>query len=99
MSLTSDVGPIKKKKRLINVRHMNAFLFVPRIVYNPSTKLQKGVLHDNLGQKQELNNINFITRFGYAIHRGPYLTIHGAYTQYTTLNPTQYIQGCADNVN
>ncbi len=33
--------------------------------------------------------------------RGPYITItiHGAYTQYTTLNPTKYIQGCLDNVN
>jgi hypothetical protein len=33
------------------------------------------------------------------MQRGPYLTIHGGYTQYTTLNPTKYIQGCADNVN
>jgi hypothetical protein len=49
MSLTSDVGPIEKKRRLIKVRHMNAFLTVPRIVYNLSTKLQKGVLHDHLG--------------------------------------------------
>ncbi len=80
-------------------RHMNAFLIVPEIVYNLSTKLQKGVLHDHLGQKQEINLINFITRFGYATQRGPYLNIHGAYTQYTTLNPTKYIQGCVDNVN
>jgi hypothetical protein len=43
----------QKKRRLINVRHMNAFLIVPRIVYNLSTKLQKGVLHDHLGQNQE----------------------------------------------
>ncbi len=77
---------------------MNAFLIVPRIVYKLSKKLQKGVLHDHLGQKQEMNLINFITRFGYATQRGPYLTIHGAYTQ-TTLNPTKYIQGCVDNVN
>jgi hypothetical protein len=61
MSLTSDVGPIKKKRRLIDVRHMNAFLIVPRIVYNLSTKLQKGVLHDHLGHNQEMNLINFIT--------------------------------------
>ena len=54
MSLTSDVGPVKKKRRLINVRHMNAFLIVPRIVYNLSTKLQKGALHDHLGQHQEI---------------------------------------------
>ncbi len=65
---------------------MNVFLIVPGIVYNLSTKLQKGVLYDHLGQKQEMNLINFITRFGYAMQRGPYLTIHGAYTQYTTLN-------------
>jgi hypothetical protein len=67
MSLTSNVGPIEKKRRLINVRHMNAFLIVPGIVYNLSTKLQKGVLHDHLGQNQEKNLINFITRFGYAM--------------------------------
>ncbi len=99
MSLTYDVGPIEKKKKLIDVRHMNAFLIVPEIVYNLSIKLQKGVLHDHLGQKQKINLINFITRFGYAMQRGPYLNIHGAYTQYTTLNPTKYIQGCVDNVN
>ncbi len=62
MSLTSDVGPIKNKTRLIDVRHMIAFLIVPRIVYNLSTKLQKGVLHDHLGQKQEMNLNNSIER-------------------------------------
>jgi hypothetical protein len=96
MSLTSDVGPIKKKRRLINVRHMNVFLIVTGTVYNLSTKLHKGVLHDHSGHNQEMNLINFITRFAHATQRGPYLTIHGAYTQYTTLNPTKYVQGCAD---
>jgi hypothetical protein len=67
MSLMSGVGHIEKKKRLINVRHVNAFLIAPGIVYNLSTKLQKGVMHDHLGQKQEMNLINFITRFGYAM--------------------------------
>jgi hypothetical protein len=99
MSLTSAVGPIKKKRRLIDVRNINLFLIVPGIVYNLSTKLQKGVLHDHLGQNQEMNLINFITRFGYATQRAPYLTIHGAYTQSTTMNPMKYIQGCPDNVN
>ncbi len=33
------------------------------------------------------------------MQRGPYLTKHGAYTQYTTLNLSKYIQECADNVN
>jgi hypothetical protein len=99
MSLTSDVGLVEKKKRLIDARHMNALLIVPGIVYNLSMKLQKGVLHDHLRQKQEMNLIDFTTRFGYATQRGPYLTIHGAYTQYTTMHLTKYIQGCADNVN
>ncbi len=67
MSLMSDVGLIKKKKRLIDVRHMNAFLIVPGIVCNLSMKLQKGELHDHLGQKQEMNLINFITRFEYVM--------------------------------
>ncbi len=79
------------------MRHRNAFLIVPRIVYNLSTKLQKGVNH--LGQNQEMNLIHFITRFGYATQRGPYLTIHEAYTQYTTLNLMKYIQVCPVNVN
>jgi hypothetical protein len=35
----------------------------------------------------------------YATQRGPYLTIHREYTQYTTLNPLKYIQGCPDNVD
>ncbi len=99
MSLTSDVGPVEKRRRLIDVRHMNAFLIVPKIVYNLSIKLEKGVLHDHLGHNQEMNLINFITRFGHSMRRGPYLPIHGAYTQYSTLNPTKYIQGCPDNVN
>jgi hypothetical protein len=59
------------------VRHMNAFLIVPGIVYNLSTQLQEGVPHDLLGHNQEMNLINIITRFRYAMQRGPYLTIHG----------------------
>jgi hypothetical protein len=66
MTLTSEFGLIKKKKKLNDVRHMNAFLIVPRIVYSLSTKLEKGALHDRLGQNQEMNLINVITRFGYA---------------------------------
>jgi hypothetical protein len=33
------------------------------------------------------------------MQRAPYLTIHGAYTQYKILNPTKYIQGCPNNVD
>jgi hypothetical protein len=62
-------------------------------------KQQKFVLNDQLGENQEMNLINFMTRFGYGTQRGPHVTIHGAYSHYTSLNQTRYIQGCFDNVN
>ena len=81
------------------MRHVNGYLIIPGIVYLLSTKLQKVVLNDHLGEEQEMNLINFIVRFGYATRRGPHVKLHGAYSQYTTLNQTAYIQGCFDNVN
>ncbi len=57
-----------------------------REVYLLSTKLQKFILNDQLGENQEMNLINFITRFGYGMRRGPHVTLHGAYSQYTSLN-------------
>ena len=98
-SLTSDVGPVVEKRQKIDVRHANGYLIIPGIVYLLSTKLQKMVLNDRLGEEQEMNLINFIVRFGYATRRGPHVKLHGAYSQYTTLNQTAYIQGCFDNVN
>ena len=65
-SLTSDVGPVEAKRRKINVRHVNGYLIIPGIVYLLSTKLQKMVLNDRLGEEQEMNLINFIVRYGYA---------------------------------
>jgi hypothetical protein len=99
LSLTSDVGPVEKRRRLIDVRRVNGYLIIPGIVFLLSTKLQKFVLNDRLGENQEMNLINFITRFGYGTQRGPHVTIHGAYSHYTSLNQTRYIQGCFDNVN
>ena len=98
-SLTTDVGPVEHKSRLIDVRHVNGYLIIPGIVYLLSTKLQKAVLNDRLGEEIEMNLINYITRFGYGMRRGPHVTLHGAYSRYTTLNSTKYIQGCFDNVN
>ena len=98
-SLTTDVGPVEHKSRLIDVRHVNGYLIIPGIVYLLSTKLQKAVLNDRLGEEIEMNLINYITRFGYGMRRGPHVTLHGAYSRYTTLNATKYIQGCFDNVN
>ena len=98
-SLTTDVGQVEHKSRLIDVRHVNGYLIIPGIVYLLSTKLQKAVLNDRLGDKLEMNLIHYITRFGYGMRRGPHVTLHGAYSRYTTLNYTKYIQGCLDNVN
>jgi hypothetical protein len=98
-SLTSDVGPVEKRRRCIDVRHVNGYFIIPGIVYFLNTKLQKFVLNDQLGEDQEMNLIHFITRFGYGTQRGPHVTIHGAYSHYTSLNQTKYIQGCFDNVN
>jgi hypothetical protein len=98
-SLTTDVGPIEKRSRCIDVRHVNGYLIIPGIVYLLNMKLQKYVLNDQLGENQEMNLINFITRFGYAMQRGPHITLHGAYSHYTSLNETKYIQGCFDNVS
>ena len=98
-SLTSDVGPVEAKRRKIDVRHVNGYLIIPGIVYLLSTKLQKVVLNDRLGEEQEMNLINFIVRFGYATQRGPHVKLHGPYSRYITLNQTAYIQGCFDNVN
>ena len=83
------------------MRHVNGYLIIPGIVYLLSTKKQKAVLNDQLGEDQEMRLINYITRFGYGTQRGPHVTLHGAYSRYTTLNETKskYIQGCFDNVN
>ena len=90
---------MEAKRRKIDVRHVNGYLIIPGIVYLLSTKLQKMVLNDRLGEEQEMNLINFIVRFGYAMQKQPHVTLHGAYSRYTTLNQTAYIQGCFDNVN
>ena len=90
---------MEAKSRKIDVRHVNGYLIIPGIVYLLSTKLQKAVLNDRLGEDQEMSLINYITRFGYGTRRGPHVTLHGAYSRYTTLNETKYIQGCFDNVN
>jgi len=99
LSLTTDVGTVEQKSRVINVRHANGYLILPGMVYLLSTKLQKKVLNDQLGADLELNLIHYITRFGYGMQRGPHVTIHGPYNRYTTLPDTKYSQGCFDNVN
>ncbi len=47
-SLTTDVGTVEQKSRVIDVRHANGYLIIPGMVYLLSTKLQKKVLNDQL---------------------------------------------------
>ncbi len=48
-SLTYDVGLLEKQVHLIDVRHYNAYLLVPRLVYHLSTKLQNDFIHNHIG--------------------------------------------------
>ena len=70
-SFTDDVGVVDKKTKTcaINAGHMNGYLIIPEIVYHLSTKLQKGVTHDHLGQDTEVELIEFLTQFGYATRK------------------------------
>jgi hypothetical protein len=76
-SFTDDVGVVDKKTKThtINAGHMIGYLIIPGIVYHLSTKLQKGVTHDHLGQGTEVKLIEFLTRFGYATRKLPTLQL------------------------
>ena len=97
-SLTYNVGLLEKQVCLIDVRHYNAYLLVPRLVYHLSTKLKNNVIHNRVGQVEEVKLIKFLTRYGYATRANPYCKIHGAYGKYTNMQNITYINSC-DNCN
>ncbi len=73
-SFTDDVGFVdtrRQKTRTVEAGHMNGYLIIPGIVYHLSTKLQKGVMHDHLGQDRKVELIEFLTQFGYATRKSP----------------------------
>jgi hypothetical protein len=74
---------------------MNGYLIILGTVYHLSTKLQKGVTHDHLGQDTEVKLIEFLTQFGYATRKSKTVQLHVAHTHYCSdVNGTKYIQGC-----
>jgi hypothetical protein len=74
---------------------MNGYLIILGIVYHLSTKLQKGVTHDRLGQDTEVKLIEFLTQFGYATRKLPTVQLHAAHTHYCSdVNDMECIQGC-----
>jgi hypothetical protein len=77
---------------------MNGYFIIPGIVYHLSTKLQKGVTHDHLGQDTEVKLIAFLTQFGYATNKSPTVQLHAAHMHYCfDVNEMKYIQRC-DNI-
>jgi hypothetical protein len=95
-SLTYNVGLLEKQVHLIDVRHYNACLLVPRLVYHLSTKLKNDVIHNHIGQIEEVKLVKFRTRYGYATKANPYCKIHGAYGngKYTNMQNMTYINNC-----
>ncbi len=80
---------------LIDVRHYNAYLLVPRL-YHLSTELKNNVIHNHIGQSEEVNLIKFLKRYGYAIRAYPYCKIHGASGKNTNMQNMTYINNCDD---
>jgi hypothetical protein len=93
-NLTSDVGPVQKGERFIDVRHYNAYLIIPQMIYHLSSKLMNEPLHNRVGQEREIQMIKFLTRYGYATRANPYLKLHGAYSKYTDIKRGSYINSC-----
>ncbi len=88
------MGPISSQgERKIDVRMYNRYLLTPGIVYHIESKTQNSLLNDRYGNPFEVGIINFITPFGNYMRKGPYVTIHGAYSRYINMNAT-YINGC-----
>jgi hypothetical protein len=82
--VTTDVGLISSQgKKKIDARMYNGYLLTPGIVYHIA----------DYRNPFEIGIINFITQFGNFMRKGPYVTIHGAYSGYINMNAT-YINGC-----
>jgi hypothetical protein len=84
---------------MINTGHMNGYRIIPGILNHLSTKLQKSVMHDHLGQDTEVKLIEFLTHFGYATRKSPTVQVHAAHMHYCSdVNEANFIQGC-DSIN
>jgi hypothetical protein len=97
-SLTYNVGLLEKQVCLIDVRHNNAYLLMLKLVYHLSTKLKSDVIHNRIGQIEEVKLINFLTRYGYATRANPYCKIHGAYEKYTNMKNMTYINNVINGI-
>jgi hypothetical protein len=97
-SLTYNVGMFDRQVQLIDVRHYNAYLLVPRLVYHLSTKLKNNAIHNRIGQAEEVKLIHFLTRYGYATRAAPLCKLYGAYRKHTNIQNVNYINNFASTV-
>ena len=67
---------------------------MPRLVYHLSTKLRNDAIHNQIGKKDEVGLIQFITRYGYATRAAPFCKIHGAYGRKTYMQKIEYVNNC-----
>jgi hypothetical protein len=95
--LTKDIGPIKDGTRKIDARHYNGYLITPGIVYHLAAKVTDKIVTDRYGNKFETGIINFITRFGNYMRKGPYVKIHGAYSYVCRNEKEEYLNACTGN--
>jgi hypothetical protein len=70
-NLTTNAGPIEQQRCLLDVRHYNAHLLIPRLVCHLSTKLCQQIMSQRMGSKYEIELIQYLTRFGYATRTVP----------------------------
>jgi hypothetical protein len=95
-SLTYDVGAVDRQVGLIDVRHYNVYLLVPKLVYHLSTKLKNDAIHNPIGQTDKVKLIHFLARYRYATRAAPFFKLHGAYGKYTNMQNLNYINNCND---
>jgi hypothetical protein len=85
---------LERQVQLIDVRHYNAYLLVPRMVCHLSTKLKNDAIYNHIGQAKKVKLIAFLTRCGYATRATPFCKLHGAYGKYTNIQNVNYINNC-----
>jgi hypothetical protein len=96
-SFTTNVGVVEVKEKWpkIDASHVNAYLIIPGIVYHLSATLEKGHIHEHVGQEKEMQLIQFLCRFEYATRKGRTMMLHVANTHYCHgINETKFLQSC-----
>ncbi len=95
-NLTNDVETTEQSKWLLDVRHYNVYLLIPRLVYYLSTKLHRQIMSQCLSKIYEIDLIHFLTRFRFAMRTSPYCKLHGTYIHYMKVKNVSYINDSQD---